>query len=331
VNATATVDPTAPAAIALSTSVVVANAAGGTQAASGTEVGLLLTVGPEATSDYTYTLVAADDYKSFQIMGNELLTDAVLDSTGQYSIVVQSTDAQGESIEQPFTITVGATDPVTPTVSMSENTIAGGQANATVGTLSTTVASNGMLASQINYSLVPGTGSNDNNLFQIGTENGQPVLQTAAALGPGKYTVRVLSSGTFLASDIPEPQGVNGTYTFQVSLATDTLPSSFEQAAAAAGLITLSFNPSGTWYPAVAMNVVPHGSLAQTNYQGSYASFWSSVTTANPSATLQDVVGSSGVDLTGTPPNTWAVVDQVGQYAVGVQVFTEQTFTITVQ
>jgi hypothetical protein len=331
VNATATVDPTAPAAIALSTSVVVANAAGGTQAASGTEVGLLLTVGPEATSDYTYTLVAADDYKSFQIMGNELLTDAVLDSTGQYSIVVQSTDAQGESIEQPFTITVGATDPVTPTVSMSENTIAGGQANATVGTLSTTVASNGMLASQINYSLVPGTGSNDNNLFQIGTENGQPVLQTAAALGPGKYTVRVLSSGTFLASDIPEPQGVNGTYTFQVSLATDTLPSSFEQAAAAAGLITLSFNPSGTWYPAVAMNVAPHGSLAQTNYQGSYASFWSSVTTANPSATLQDLVGSSGVDLTGTPPNTWAVVDQVGQYAVGVQVFTEQTFTITVQ
>ena len=49
---------------------------------------------------------------------------------------------------------------------------------------------------------------------------------------------------------------------------------------------------------------------------------------ANPSATLADVVGSSGIDQTAN--TAWAVIDQPGDYAVGVQVFTVQTFTITV-
>ncbi len=40
------------------------------------------------------------------------------------------------------------------------------------------------------------------------------------------------------------------------------------------------------------------------------------------------MVGSSGVDLANH--DAWAVVDQTGNYAVGVQVYTEQVVTVTV-
>lgn len=74
------------------------------------------------------------------------------------------------------------------------------------------------------------------------------------------------------------------------------------------------------------------GSLSQHNFLGPYNgtsnSFWTSVTTANPSATLTNVVGSSGINQAAN--TAWAVIDQPGTYAVGVQVFTVQTLTITV-
>ena len=103
---------------------------------------------------------------------------------------------------------------------------------------------------------------------------------------------------------------------------------SFAQIAADAGLITLSSDSNGNWAPAVTANAGASGSLAQPNYLGSYASFWSAVTAAKPSATINDVLGSSGIDLAANA--AWAVVDQPGTYAVGVQVYTEQVFTITV-
>ena len=118
--------------------------------------------------------------------------------------------------------------------------------------------------------------------------------------------------------------------------------SNFEQLAINAGLISLASDGTGTgvWYPAVSLNKEVAGSLAEPNYtsgNGTYIGFWSSVTTAHPSATLSDVVGSSGVDTntnTTTDPNAntaWAVVNQsANEYAVALQVFTEQVFTITV-
>ena len=122
---------------------------------------------------------------------------------------------------------------------------------------------------------------------------------------------------------------MSGPYEFNVTLDPTQLPSGFEAVAANAGLITLSFSPAANvWYPAVSQNNEAPGSLAQTNYQGPYTSFWSSVTAANPSATLKDVVGSSGIDQAGN--TAWGVVNQPGEYAVGVQVYTEQIITITV-
>ena len=196
-------------------------------------------------------------------------------------------------------------------------------------------------------------------MFQIVTVNGQQNLQAVTDLGPGTYTVRVQSSSTYLISEVDNLNGANGPFALQVSFATDSkdLPSSaFEQAAANAGLITLDSNATGSWQPAVSVNAAVPGTLAQTNYPkaytyanlpaGSYpASFWSSITATNPTATVSDVVGSSGIDTntnTATDPNAntaWAVVDvqanstslpQTSEYAVGVQVFTEQVITITV-
>ncbi len=332
VTATATIDSTAPTEIALSTSVAPSSQP------VGSLVGILQTVGPQSTSNYTYSLVSGNggtDNGSFQIVNDELQTNATF-TAGQapLSILVQSTDPQtNQSIQQVFQITVSNTDPVTPTVSLSNNTISTGQTGVVasqVGTLGTTGP---IVGSQVNYSLVSGAGDDNNSSFQIGTvtANGQStqVLETVGTLAPGTYTVRVRSSSTFLISDVENLTGITGPTAFEVSLDPSQLPSgSFTQVAAAAGLITLSSDAAGNWNPAVSTNAEKPGSLAQTNYQGPYSSFWSSVTAANPSATLQNVVGSSGIDL--ATNEVWAVVDRPGDYAVGAQVYTEQVFTITI-
>ena len=338
VTATATIDSTAPTEIALSTSVVPANQP------IGTLVGLLQTVGPQSGTDYTYSLVSSGgnsfDNNSFQIVGDELQTNAILTTGQTYTVVVQSTDlppqsgGTGQSITQLFQISVGNTDPVTPTVALSNNTISGSRTGvgiaAEVGGLSTTGP---VVGGQTNYSLVSGAGGDNNSSFQIGTVtvNGQTTseLETVGTLTPGTYTVRVRSTSTYLLTSVLELSPVTGPTAIDLTFDPTQLPSTaFTQAAAAAGLITLSSDAAGSWYPAVTTNAEKPGSLAQTNYQGSYSSFWSSVTAANPSATVNDVVGSSGIDL--ATNDAWAVIDRSGDYAIGTQVYTEQVFTITV-
>ena len=325
VNATATIDREQPAEIALSTSAALSGQP------AGTLVGLLETNGPLSTTGYTYTLVSGaggGDNGSFQISGDELLTNAVLGAAGTtYDIRVRSTDALGNFIEQQFVITSSANDPITPSLSLSNNDVAAGAANALVGTLSTSPPDGGVLGATIDYTLVPGTGSNDNSSFQI--VNGQ--LETATALQAGTYTVRVRISSTFLLNDAVDLGGITGPYTLQMTFGTGPLPAgSFGQLAANAGLITLSSDPTPhVWNPAASStNKEVPGSLTQPNYQGDYDDFWTAVTTADSTATLSNVVGSSGIDL--SENKAWAVIDQPGEYAVAVQVFNEQVFTIQV-
>jgi large repetitive protein len=320
--ATATIDLTVPAAIAISTSVAPDGQS------PGSLVGVLQTVGPQSTASYTYSLVTgagSADNASFQINGDELQTNAIFDSTvkSTYEIRLRSTDAQGQSIEQPLVITVSASDPIAATLSLSNASIAGNQpAGMAVGSLSFGAAVTG---STVHYSFVSGTGIDNNSSFQIVGNQ----LQTAEVVSPGTYTVRIRCTSTFLLSDVVDLGNVNGPYAFQVSFDPSQLPSgAFRQAAEAAGLIALGSDATGKWYPAIAVNKEVAGSLAQPNFQGSYAAFWNSVTAAHPSATLQDVVGSSGVDAAANA--AWAVVDHPGEYAVAAQVFTEKVFTITV-
>ncbi|MFM8893378.1 MAG: choice-of-anchor L domain-containing protein, partial [Planctomycetia bacterium] len=78
---------------------------------SGTVVGTLTSVDPNAGDTFTYSLVAGDgatDNSSFTISGNELRTAASFDfeSKASYSIRVRSTDQGGLFTEKVFTIAV---------------------------------------------------------------------------------------------------------------------------------------------------------------------------------------------------------------------------------
>ena len=322
---TATIDPNAPTAIALSSSSTVNSA--------NNLVGLLETEssGPDSGSSYTYSLVSGDgstDNGSFVVSGDELLTGPTFDGSTQttFNIRLQSTDSAGKSIQQQFLITVDASDPIAATLGLSNSTVSAGQpAGVVVGNLT---AGGAIIGNQVTYSLVsePGSSDNDSSFQIVGNQ-----LQTSGPLTAGTYTVRVRSSSTFLLSDVVNLSNVTGPEAFQVSYDPTLLPNGdYLTAAANAGLITLATDGNGTgnWVPAASANAETAGSLAQPNFLGPYSAFVSNVTAANPSATLKNIVGSSGVDL--TAHTAWAVIDQPGEYAVAETVFTEQVFTITV-
>ncbi len=77
----------------------------------GTAVGNFSTTDPDAGDTHTYTLVAGagdTDNASFQIVGNELRTNAVFnfEAKSSYSIRVRSTDSGALFFEEAFTITI---------------------------------------------------------------------------------------------------------------------------------------------------------------------------------------------------------------------------------
>ncbi len=280
------------------------------------------------TTDYqlfTFSKTEPDEL----VVGATALGSSQAGYTNGYSIGIQSTDAQGVSVTQIFTITVGTgttPDPITPVLGLSNLTVAAGaKANTPVGTLTTTAQPGSAAPSQNSYSVVSVSGAGSSG-FTVPAGSNQ--LETTGPLAAGTYTVVVKSSGTFLISDVVDLTGVNGPYAYQLSYDPSQVSSTYLAAAVNAGLVSLASDSTGAWLPAVSSNKELAGSLAQPNYLGPYGKFWTAVTTKNPLATLAKVVGSSGVDQASN--TVWAVIDQPGEYAVGVQVFTEQTFTITV-
>ena len=261
---------------------------------------MLESISAQSGDSYTYSLVSgagSTDNSSFTISGDQLLKSATYDGSTQssFSILVQSTDALGNSIQQQFTITVGS-DPIAATLSLSNNTAAANQSGAVVGSLT---GGGTAIGNTINYSLVnePAGGTNNNSLFTIVGNQ----LETLGPVAAGTYNVRVRISSPFEITEVDDlpPSDVTGPLTFQMTFDPTQLPSAAYLAAAAnAGLITLGTDGSGTgnWVPAVSANSENPGSLAQTNVISPYSTFWSSVTAAHPSATLANVVGSSGVE-----------------------------------
>ncbi|MDB5391851.1 MAG: cya 3, partial [Planctomycetaceae bacterium] len=168
VAATMTINVTAvndsPTDLALSANAVAENQP------VGTAVGIFTTSDPDTGDSFTYALVSGSgstDNASFQISNDELETNAVLDfeSQSSYSIRVRSTDAGGLSIEKVFTITATDVNDAPSDVTLSNNTIAENQpAGTTVGSFTTTDQD---LGDSFTYSLVSGSGSSDNSLFQI--------------------------------------------------------------------------------------------------------------------------------------------------------------------
>ena len=72
----------------------------------GTEIGRLFTVDPDAGDTHTYTLTTPND--TFQIVGDTLKTNSVLDFETQssYTLSITTTDNSGGSFDKEFTITV---------------------------------------------------------------------------------------------------------------------------------------------------------------------------------------------------------------------------------
>ena len=161
--------------------------------ASGTTVGTLSTADVDDGDTFTYTLVAGTgdtDNASFSISNSNLLSDAIFDHEIQdsYSIRVRTTDTNGLSYDESFTITINDINETPTDIILSSTEIDDDQVSGTtVGTLSTADVDDG---DTFTYTLVSGTGDTDNGLFNI-TANG---LLSATAFdynAKSTYSIRV--------------------------------------------------------------------------------------------------------------------------------------------
>ncbi len=138
--------------------------------AVGTVVGVLSTTDPDAGNTFTYSLVAGTgdgDNSKFQIVGNELRANQVIDFETQstFSIRVRSQDQGGLSVEKSLIVTARDLNESPTNLALSSATVDENSAVGTVvGVLSTTDPDAG---STFTYSLVAGTGDSDNSKFQI--------------------------------------------------------------------------------------------------------------------------------------------------------------------
>jgi VCBS repeat-containing protein len=187
----------APTDIALTNSSVAENLP------SGTTVGTLSSTDQDTADTHTYTLVtgAGDtDNASFTISGGTLKTNAQFnfEAKNSYSIRVQTSDGNGGTFEESFTITVTDANEAPTDIALSNSSVAENLPSGTdVGTFSTTDQDT---ADTHTYTLVTGTGSTDNASFTISGGT----LKTNAQFNfeaKNSYSIRVQTSdgngGTF--------------------------------------------------------------------------------------------------------------------------------------
>lgn len=170
---------------------------------SGTVVGNFSTTDPDTGNTFVYSLVSGQgsvDNSSFRIVNGQLVTTASFDfeTKNVYNIRVRSTDPGSLWVEKEFTISVTNSTDAPTDIGLSNTSVAENQAaGAVVGTFSSIDPDAG---NTFTYTLVTGTGSNDNTSFAI--SNGQ--LVTAASFNfetQSSYLIRVRStdqSGLFL-------------------------------------------------------------------------------------------------------------------------------------
>ncbi|MFA5917234.1 MAG: S-layer homology domain-containing protein [Candidatus Gracilibacteria bacterium] len=158
---------------------------------SGTTVATITASGASGSVVYTFCGTGTDN-NSFSLSGSTLSSSGVFDFETQssYDICVTATDDSG-SLDTPFTINVtdvneAPTDIALSGSSVDENLASG----STVGTLSSTDTDTG---ETFTYTLVAGTGSDDNLSFTI---SGSTLLSNAIFDFETKssYTVRVRST-----------------------------------------------------------------------------------------------------------------------------------------
>ena len=154
----------APTDIALNDQLIAENAG------PNAEVGTLTTTDPDVGNTHTYTLVAgtgADDNAAFNILGDSLRANASFnfEADSSYTVRIRTTDGGGLFYEEAFTITVTNVNETPTDIVLNDQSIAENAGpNAEVGTLTTTDPDVGNTHT---YTLVAGTGADDNAAFNI--------------------------------------------------------------------------------------------------------------------------------------------------------------------
>ena len=139
-------------------------------AAAGTPIGVLSGSDPDAGSVLTYSLVSgtgSDDNSSFSLVGTSLSSNATFDFETKklYSIRARVEDQFGAALEKVFQIQVTNVNENPTLVAVTPNTINERlPVNSLVGDLSTADPDAG---DSFTYSLVNGTGSQDNSFFTV--------------------------------------------------------------------------------------------------------------------------------------------------------------------
>lgn len=165
----------APTDLALSSSQVAENQS------AGALVGTLSASDANSGDSFTYALVSgtgSTDNSSFAISGSNLVTATTFDfeSDASYNVRVRVTDSGGLTYEEALAISITNANEAPTDVALSSSIVAENQSVGTlVGSLSTTDDDAG---DSHTYSLVAGSGDDDNALFSISGSN----LITAASL-----------------------------------------------------------------------------------------------------------------------------------------------------
>ena len=177
----------APTDIALSASSVNENAV------SNTTIGSLSTTDQDTAVGFTYTLVAGagdTDNAAFNISSNGLrITNSPdFETKSNYSVRIRTTDADGLTYDEAFTITINNLNETPTNMTLSNNAVNENvAANTPVGTLGTVDQD---AANTFFYTLVAGAGDTNNAAFNISGANlritGSPDYEAA-----GSYSVRV--------------------------------------------------------------------------------------------------------------------------------------------
>ncbi len=162
----------------------------------GAVVGNFTTTDPDAGDSHGYILVSgtgSGDNGLFTLSGNTLKTAVTFDyeAKSTYSIRAQSIDAGMLAVEKIFSITIINANDAPTDIALSINAVAENQPVGTaIGSLSTTDTDAG---DSHTYTLVGGTGGNDNGLFTISGNT----LKTAASFDyelKSSYSIRVRSA-----------------------------------------------------------------------------------------------------------------------------------------
>ena len=215
-------------------------------------VGNLSTSDPDASNTFTYTLVSGtgdDNNAAFDISGGSLimLSPANFETKNSYSVRVRSTDQGGLFFEKELSIAISNENEAPTDIDLNSSTLPeNGGANATVGTLS---SSDHDASNTFTYSLVNGTGDDNNAAFDI---SGSSLVMKSSADFETKnsYSVRVRSTdqgGLFFEKEFSIAISDENEAPTDIDLNSSTLPENGGANATVGTLSTSDFDASNTF------------------------------------------------------------------------------------